>query len=127
MKISGSEHIWHELADLFFLDTEPTEQDYIRVAELVTKVCWTSPDVHTFIVKYIAPNYAANLGFLIFPAIGEWALFDKKEVLKNVQKSINLRNQYPDWYFLISDWWYARMLKQLDFHRLEIEIQKILR
>ena len=125
MELSDTHKIWIELADLFFLDTEPIDDDYSRVAQRLVAAQWTSEATFAFVIKYIAPTYANNIGQLIYPVIGEWAGFKPEDVVTQVQRSMNIRKNQPDWYFAISDWWYRRMLKKLDFHKLELQIQKI--
>lgn len=113
------EDIWLQLAELFFLDTEPTAEDYQHIGRMLIENGWTPEYTFDFIIKYIAPKYAANLGYFIYPAIGEWSGFDREELVNEVNRMIFLRNKYPSWYFLFSDWWMKRILRWLDFEKLE--------
>lgn len=109
----AEKQIWLALAELFFLDTEPSEMDYERVAGLLKSNGWSREKTERTLIQLIAPNYAANLGFLIYPVIGEWAGFDGKVLESRVVQSQSLRVRYPNWYFSLSDWWCRKMLKAL--------------
>ena len=118
------EEVWIHLAELFFLDTEPTEECFARVANLLNQNLWTKERVEKTLVQLIAPHVAANLGNLVMPTIGEWARFDRESLCRKIQNSKELREQNPEWYFLLSDWWHRRMLNQLGLARLLNQVEK---
>ncbi len=106
--------IWLALAELFFLDTEPSERDYEQVAEFLKSKGWSREKTEQTLIQLIAPNYGANVGFLIYPVLGEWAGFDSKVLEAKIVRTQNLRARYPNWYFTISDWLCRKMLKELN-------------
>jgi hypothetical protein len=115
----NEELIWVTLADLFFLDAEPDERDFINAAELLKSHGWVRAKTQEVIIKYIAPHAAGNLGYLIFPIVaGNWSGFDQATLAAKVRRSIELRKSRPDWHFCLSDWWFKRMLVQLDILKL---------
>ena len=115
---SSDEKIWVELAELFFLDTEFDERDFERIAKLLKDSGWSRERTEKTLVQLIAPHVAGNLGHLFWPVIGEWAGFDHDWLCARVRHSKILRTKHPDWYFMISDWWCRKMLRQLDVERL---------
>jgi hypothetical protein len=113
-----NEKVCLELANLFFLDTETDEKDFARVADLLKQTGWSRSQTEDVLIRLIAPNAGINLGYLLWPSIGEWAGFDESWLCDKVRHSIALRAQRPQWHFLISDWWCKRMLHQLGIDRL---------
>lgn len=114
----NEEDIWLALAELFFLDIEPTEKDFDRVLNLLRDNNWSARKTEATLVKFIAPHIGVNLGFLIYPTVGEWAAFDKEWLSKKIRQSILLRKNKPNWYFFISDWWCRRILYKLGLEKL---------
>ncbi len=114
----NEEDIWLALAELFFLDIEPTEKDFDRVLNLLRDNNWSARKTEATLVKFIAPHVGVNLGFLIYPTVGEWAAFDKEWLSKKIRQSILLRKNKPNWYFFISDWWCRRILYKLGLEKL---------
>jgi hypothetical protein len=113
------ETIWLTLAELFFLDTEPNEQDFQHALTLLKDAEWTREKTNKVLVELIAPHYGANLGYLIVPVVAsEWAGFDKALLVSKIRHSVSLREKYPHWYFMLSDWWCAKLLHSLDINRL---------
>lgn len=114
----NEEDIWLALAELFFLDIEPTKKDFDRVLNLLRDNNWSARKTEATLVKFIAPHIGVNLGFLIYPTVGEWAAFDKEWLSKKIRQSILLRKNKPNWYFFISDWWCRRILYKLGLEKL---------
>jgi hypothetical protein len=106
------------LAELFFLDNEPSEMDFNRVTNLLNENHWTREQTRDVLVQLIAPNAGANLGFLIYPTVGEWAGFNQNSLYEKIQRSKKIRSNRPKWYFFLSDWWCGRMLRKLGMDRL---------
>jgi len=114
----SEEKIWIALADLFFLDSEPNDEDFTRVAKLLKQANWSQTETEETLVQLIAPHAGANVGYLIWPVIGAWAGFDETWICERVRRSKSLRANRPHWHFLFSDWWSKRMLRQLGINRL---------
>jgi hypothetical protein len=112
--------IWLELAELFFLDTEPTGQDFSRVAMLLIEARLTREQVRRELIEIIAPAAGDNLGYHIYPVIGQWSVFDPAVLMPRFERSAMLRATHPRWYFLIQDWLSRRMLQKLGIERLLI-------
>jgi len=117
-KIHHRREIWLALAELFFLDTEPTDEDYARVATLLRKYGWDRNTTKMILIQSIAPHAGHNLGFLVWPAIGAWSGFDATVLGDRIRRSVALRRLLPDWRFILSDWWCQRMLTQLGIEKL---------
>lgn len=114
--------LWVALAELFFLDTEPQDNDFNRCAEMLKKAGWGSDKTRETLIKLVAPTGGSNLGFLIWPVIGAWSGFDKKTLCEKIQSTAMRRAKRPDWHFLVSDWYCERMLKALGMERLLVQL-----
>jgi hypothetical protein len=110
--------IWLTLAELFFLDAEPQQADFERALALLREAGWSRKRTRKTLIELIAPTAGANLGFLVWPVIGEWMGFDKASLCSKIHRTAALREKYPKWYFFLSDWWCARMLQDLEVERL---------
>jgi hypothetical protein len=110
--------LWVALAELFFLDTESQNYDFDRVTRLLKEAKWSSQKTRRALIELIAPIAGHNLGFLIWPVIGEWAGFDQTDLCRRIQCLSERRKKWPKWFFCASDWYCERMLKQLDMDRL---------
>lgn len=112
------EGAWLLLAELFFLDTEPGESDFRLAASALKGAGWSRERVRATLIELIAPYAGANLGYLLYPVIGEWAGFDGAFLAARIRRRQSLRQRYPRWWFGLSDWYCARMLRALGLERL---------
>jgi hypothetical protein len=110
--------IWQTLAELFFLDNEPQEEDFDYAAGLLEDAGWDRNKTRKILVECIAPVAGANVGYLLWPVIGEWAGFDSADLYEKIQKRMLSKEIKPKWYYLFSDWYCERMLKTLGIERL---------
>ena len=78
--------IWLTLAEQFFLDNEPQEEDFDYAAGLLKDAGGDRNKTRRILVKCIAPVAGANPGRLLWPVIGEWADFDSAHLYKKIQK-----------------------------------------
>jgi hypothetical protein len=118
MLTANEEEIWVALAELFFLDTENKEEDFTRVAELLRQNGWNRDSTEMVLVRLIAPNAGANLGFLLWPTIGAWSGFDARALCEKIHQTRTARNNKWASHLFISDWWCRRMLRRLGVERL---------
>jgi hypothetical protein len=118
------EEIWCTLAELFFLDTESTEGDFARVADLLKDNGWSRIQTEMTLLRLIAPNVAANLGWGLYPVIGEWAGFDRAWLSERIRRTKALRASRPKWFFTLSDWWSGRLLNRLGVENLLSRLQE---
>lgn len=109
--------IYLMLADLFFLDTDPHINDYKRAAEILKANSWSKQDTLSILIV-IAPIAGSNLGYLIYPVIGNWSGFDKHELCQKIEKSLYRRQSSPKWYFYLFDKYSMWMLKKLNVEDL---------
>ena len=114
--------LWVALAELFFLDTEPQDDDFDRVLRLLLAAKWTPGRTRATLVQLIAPVAGHNLGFLIYPVIGAWSGFDKIDLCRRIEGLAEKRAKRPRWYFWLSDWYCERMLRKLGIERLLKEL-----
>lgn len=108
------EQIWLELAELFFLDTEPSEDDFIRVSVLLREHGWSREKTLEVLITRIAPVAGVNLGYLIYPVIGEWATFEGSK-LPELLRAHRRKNTF---FTRLLERWYRRMIDQLGGERL---------
>ncbi len=112
------QRIWRTLAELFFLDNEPQEEDFDYAAGLLKDAGWDRKNTRKMLVECIAPVAGANPGRLLWPVIGEWAGFDSADLFQKIQKRMLSREIRPKWRYLFSDWYCERILKTLGIDRL---------
>ena len=105
------------LAELFFLDTEPDDLAFTRAAEALKEQRWTREQTYAFLLYEIAPVAGANLGYGIYPVIGEWAGFDREDFLDKLHTYQNRPRKNGLWE-RIKLWHNRRFLKSLDVDRL---------
>lgn len=110
--------IWPALADLFFLDTEPQPESYRRTAALLKARGWKRPQTERTLLELIAPVAGGNLGYLVYPVIGEWAGFDPVWLNPRIEAHRQRRARWPRFRVRVSDFWCRRMLQQLEWQRL---------
>lgn len=111
--------IWHALAELFFLDTEHEKFEYIHVSKLLKDAGWNRAHTENTLVELIAPVAASNLGgYFFFPVVGEWAGFDKPQIVRLVTAREELRKRRPKWMFGFADWRSRRMMEKLEWEKL---------
>ena len=118
MERTTEEALWLSLAELFFLDTEPEQYEYESVAERLKQAGWTRAQTAAILTELIAPVAGVNLGYLVYPVIGEWAGFDADTIITRIERLKKLRETKPRWYFMLQDWNSRRMLKILRMDRL---------
>lgn len=107
-----------ELAEFFFLDTEFSDDVRSVLAKRLNEAGWTRERTHRTLVTIIAPHVASNIGYGFYPVIGEWAGFDHADLKKRFLRSEKLRQEKPDWWFLLSDWWMTKILKAVEAQKL---------
>ncbi len=117
-EIQGDDQIWLALAELFFLDIQPEDHDYVSAARLIKQMGWNRHRTELVLVELIAPVAGHNLGFLLYPVIGAWQGFDREDLRQKIQKRIRARERHPRWLILLQDWHSRRMLKSLEVYRL---------
>jgi hypothetical protein len=106
------------LADLFFLDTEPQPVWFENAARRLKDRGWSRQQVELTLIEQVAPVAGANLGYLLWPIIGQWAYFDADWLNERIDRHQRLRAVSPRWRVRLSDFWSRHMLKQLKWQRL---------
>ncbi len=66
---------WLDLAELFFLDFEPDESDFENLAERLQRSGISRNLALKILTEEVAPVAGVNLGFGLYPTIGEWSGF----------------------------------------------------
>jgi len=115
--VPGTHEIWVALAELFFLDTEPGEGEYVDVAAMLRRAGWSAEETRAALMA-MAPVAGANLGYMVYPVLGEWAGFDRAALCGAIEARLARRQGRPDWLYY---WQYRHarwMLRQLDVDRL---------
>ena len=103
-----------ELANLFFLDTEHSENFHKLAANHLKETSLSVTELRQILEKQVAPVAGVNLGYLIFPVIGEWSGFDKEDLAQKIKYYSNKRNKRPQWLYCIQDFFVRRMIKDLE-------------
>ncbi len=85
---------------------------YDHAAGLLKQAGWNAEQTRKVLIELVAPAAGGNLGFLIWPVIGEWAGFDEDDICERIERRQAARERNPKG-FRLSDWWCARILKAL--------------
>jgi hypothetical protein len=115
---SDERKVWMSLAELFFLDNQSSEADLERAAALVKEQGWSPEETEKALVEVIAPVAGSNLGYLIYPVIGEWDRFEESSLIEKLERRRQAREQKAKWRFFLSDWWSRRMMRSLSMEAL---------
>jgi hypothetical protein len=118
MNPQDQDDVWIELADLFFLDTEHPIEFYRRAAQRLRERGMTRTEVERILTDEVAPIAGANLGYLLWPGIGEWTGFDKESMCRRIREHLDRRSRCPQWLYWPLDLWLRRMVKKLQPERL---------
>jgi hypothetical protein len=110
--------LWLDLAELFFLDTEPSGRDYETLADRLKELGLDRSEVERMLIFEVAPIAGANLGYLLWPVIGEWAAIDQDHLCSLIEGYLARRARRPRWFYLGQDWWMQRMVRRLEPERL---------
>lgn len=110
--------LWVELANLFFLDHDPQDSEYQEAIGKLRRAGWSKDVAKRFLVEHLAPALGGNVGFLIYPANGEWSCFRKEDVRDRVLRSVRRRRSRPGWVNKLCDAFFERMMRTLDVDRL---------
>jgi hypothetical protein len=110
--------VWLDLAELFFLDTEHGDAWYQTVATKLRERGLGKDEVERILIYEVAPIAGANLAYLVWPVIGEWAGFDREHLCTKIEAYLARRARRPRWFYLGQDWWMRRMVRGLAPERL---------
>ncbi len=112
------EKAWLLLADLFFLDTEPSERDYQTTAERLRQLGLGREEAEKILLYEVAPIAGANLGYLLWPVIGVWDGFDAADLCSKIGAYARRRAGRPQWHYFLQDRFIRWMVRQLEPEKL---------
>jgi hypothetical protein len=112
------EKAWLLLADLFFLDTEPTEDDYQATAARLVEMGLGRKEAGEILLNEVAPIAGANLGYLLWPVNGVWDGFDAEHLCGKIRCYVERRAARPQWHYYLQDRFMRWMVGQLDTEKL---------
>ncbi len=112
------EKAWLLLAELFFLDTEPDERDYQRTAEGLREMGLEREEAEKILLYEVAPVAGVNLGYLLWPVIGEWAGFDAADLCRKIGAYVKRRAARRAWHYFLQDRFMRWMVRQLEPEKL---------
>lgn len=102
--------LWYMLAELFFIDSDPSKREFDFVAESLLKKGWTREKTRQFLIEYIAPAAAGGgIKYYLWPAIAEWGGIDRDGLARKIEKMPKRRAKYPK--FLLR--WIDRLNERL--------------
>ena len=110
--------IYLTLADMFFLDQDPSTQNLIYASKLLNENNWGKEKTKRVLVTIIAPIYARNIGHGIYPVIGIWDGFDEQELVDEVDKRIKKINKNKVFFKKLQDKFYTYLMEQLEWQNL---------
>jgi hypothetical protein len=116
--LEDREQAWLLLADLFFLDTEPTERDYQYTAQRLTQMGVGCEEAEHILIYEVAPVAGANLGYLLYPVIGVWDGFDAGHLCGKIGAYVERRAGRPQWHYFLQDGFMRWMVRQLEPEKL---------
>lgn len=123
LKPEDHERVWLLLADLFFLDTEHSDAVYESTAETLKRLGVRRRDAEDILIYEVAPVAGANLGYLLWPAIGEWAGFDAEKLSCAIRSYLGRRASRPGWHYYLQDRWMRWMVKKLEPEHLLVLLE----
>jgi hypothetical protein len=123
LKPQDRERVWLLLADLFFLDTEHSDAVYESAAETLKRLGVKRRDAEDISIYEVAPLAGANFGYLLWPAIGEWAGFDREKLSSAIRSYLRRRASRPRWHYYLQDRWMRWMVKKLESERLLVFLE----
>jgi hypothetical protein len=112
------EKAWVLLAELFFLDTEPGEWDYQYTAEHLKRLGLGRQQAEAILLYEVAPIAGVNLGYLLYPVIGEWSGFDAEHLCGRIRPYVERRSGRPRWHYFLQDRYMRWMVRQLEPEKL---------
>ena len=112
------EKAWLLLADLFFLDTEPSEEDYQATAAHLVRMGLGRKEAGEILLYEVAPIAGANLGYLLWPVIGVWDGFDAEHLCGKIRRYVERRAARPQWHYYLQDRFMRWMVRQLETEKL---------
>ncbi len=112
------EKAWLLLADLFVLDTEPSEWDYQATAERLQQIRLGRQEAEKILLYEVAPVAGANLGYLLWPVIGVWGAFEPEPMCAGIGAYVKRRAARPQWHYFLQDRFMRWMLRQLEPEKL---------
>jgi hypothetical protein len=113
LKPEDREQVWLLLADLFFLDTEHPDAFYKSTAERLKRLGVTRQNAENILVYEVAPVAGANLGYLLWPVIGDWGGFEREALFSAIHAYVGRRALRPRWYYFLQDCWSRWMVRKL--------------
>jgi hypothetical protein len=123
LKPEDREEIWLLLADLFFLDTEHPDAFYKSTAERLKRLGVTRQNAEHILVYEVAPVAGANLGYLLWPVIGDWGGFEREALFSAIRSSVRRRASRPRWNYFLQDRWLRWMVPRLGSERLMVLLE----
>ena len=117
------EQVWLLLADLFFADTEHPDVFYKSTAESLKRLGVTRKDAGNILVYEVAPVAGANLGYWLWPVIGDWGGFEREALFSAIHAYLRRRALRPRWYYFLQDCWLHWMVTKLGSERLLVLLE----
>ena len=84
LKPEDREDAWLLLAELFFLDTEHSDQVFQTAAESLKRMGVGREDAENILTYEVTPVTGVNLGYLLWPVIGAWDGFDREPLCSKI-------------------------------------------
>ena len=118
LKPEDREDAWLLLAELFFLDTEHSDQVFQTAAESLKRMGLGREDAENILIYEVVPVAGVNLGYLLWPVIGAWDGFDREPLCSKIRGYLKRRARRPRWHYFLQDRWLRRMVKMLESEKL---------
>ncbi len=122
-KPEDRERVWLLLADLLFLDTEHSDAVYKSTAETLTRLGIKRRDAEDILIYEVAPLAGANLGYLLWPVIGDWAGFDREDLSSAIRSYLRRRASRSRWHYCLQDRRMRWMVSRLGAERLLVLLE----
>jgi hypothetical protein len=118
LKAEDREEAWLLLADLFFVDTEHPDEFYEAAAERLKRMGVGREDAEAMLIYEVAPVAGANLGYLLYPVIGDWGGFDRESLCRKIRVYLERRAAQPRWHYFLQDFMLRRLVRMLEPEKL---------
>ena len=100
------------------IDTEHPDSLYKSTADRLKRLGVSRQIAENILVYEAAPIAGVNLGYLLWPVIGNWGGFEREALFSTIRSYVRRRASRPRWSYFLQDCWLRWMVTRLGSERL---------